>query len=248
MSGKIFFKGDTHGSNDIGSISSKYWPEQKKLDKDDYLVVLGDWGILWNNEPDKTEKYYIKWYNDKKCTTLIVDGNHDNHWRLSQLPLIDMFGAKVGKISDSIFHLRRGEVYTIHGKKFFVMGGAMSVDKDPFMYTNHMGRLVRHPGRIEGVSWWREEVPNSIEHRYGMENLDKHNWKVDHILAHTCPTDIIPMVGLKGFEPKEKDPTAAYLQQIVQTTEYESFHFGHFHRDAILGKFHAHYNKVFQLI
>lgn len=40
-----------------------------------------------------------------------------------------MYGAKVLKVSDNVFYLKRGEIYTIEDKLFLVLGGALSDDK-----------------------------------------------------------------------------------------------------------------------
>jgi hypothetical protein len=67
--------------------------------------------------------------NERPWTTLVVDGNHDNHDRLNQLPVEEKFGGKVGVIADSIYHLKRGEIYQIQDKKILSFGGAESIDK-----------------------------------------------------------------------------------------------------------------------
>jgi hypothetical protein len=194
MPGKIYLTGDKH--NDFGCLSSKKWIEGNDLDKDDYLICLGDFGLLWKNTPDGTEKYWTKWLNDKPWTTLFLDGNHENFSRLNKLEFIPKFGGTVGKISDSIFHLKRGEIYNIHDKKFFCMGGALSIDKQY---------------RTEWISWWKEEIPSAAEFEYGFKNLDKNNNKVDYILSHTCPTRFKDALGSPWLIKKFNDPTCKYL-------------------------------------
>ena len=232
---KVYITGDKHGEIDIKSINTKNWPEQKELTKNDYLIVLGDFGVLWNNVEDGRERYLKKWYNDKKCTTLFIDGNHENAIRLQALERVEMFGGTVGKVSDSIYHLRRGEVYTIAGKKFFTFGGALSVDKE---------------NRVEHISWWKDEIPNYSECEYGLTNLEKHGNKVDYILAHTCPYELMHTItyGDMWLGTKFKDPTTRYLDKIINLVEYESFHFGHFHQDREMGKFHVYYHDVRRLV
>ena len=39
---KIFLTGDTHGIVDVAKITPERWKEQKKLTKDDYLIIAGD--------------------------------------------------------------------------------------------------------------------------------------------------------------------------------------------------------------
>ena len=51
----IFITGDTHGDFDIEKLSLKNFPEQEELTKDDYLIVAGDFGAVWDGG-EKDEK------------------------------------------------------------------------------------------------------------------------------------------------------------------------------------------------
>jgi len=172
---RLFITGDTHGEMSIGRLSHTNWPEGRTLTKDDYVIIAGDFGLLWCGVPDKVEKYWIKWLNEKPWTTLFIDGNHDNHERLNSLENAYRFGSDVGKVSDSVFHLRRGEVYKIAGHRIFTFGGAVSIDK---------------ANRKEHLSWWKEEVPSWAECEHGLKNLSEQKDEVDYIITHTCPHDI----------------------------------------------------------
>jgi predicted phosphodiesterase len=72
----IYVCGDTHIPIDIFKLSVGNFPEQKQMTKDDYIIIAGDFGGVWNNS--KEELYWRKWLNDKNFTTLFVDGNHEN--------------------------------------------------------------------------------------------------------------------------------------------------------------------------
>ena len=54
---RIFLTGDTHIPIDISKLNSKNFPEGKNLTKDDYVIVLGDFGLLWNYK----EPSYGRW-------------------------------------------------------------------------------------------------------------------------------------------------------------------------------------------
>ena len=64
---KIYAVGDTHGDIDLYKFNSKFFQEGKKLTKDDYVIICGDFGI-WDNS--KREKYNLSWLDDKPFTTL----------------------------------------------------------------------------------------------------------------------------------------------------------------------------------
>ena len=65
--------GDIHGDPRRFSVDS--FPEQKEMTRDDFVIILGDFGLVWSNS--KEEKYWLDWLNDKPFTTLFVDGNHE---------------------------------------------------------------------------------------------------------------------------------------------------------------------------
>jgi len=236
MSDHIFVTGDCHGENNIQKLSSRKWPEGKKLDREDYLIVAGDFRLLWSNNPkDKLEQHLKRWYSQEKpWTTLVVDGNHENHKRLNALPTKEMFGGTVGVIHENIYHLRRGEVYIINGSKFFVMGGATSVDK-----------IYR---RID-ISWWEEEIPNHSQFDHGLDNLEKNNWQVDYVVTHTIPFDasFAFNFGMGDYKGLTTCSVSRYLNHVALNLKYKEWYFGHFHDDINKGKFHLVYNNIIQI-
>ena len=70
----IYITGDTHGPIDIHKLNKRYF-DDSALPKKDYLIICGDFGLVWDNSPE--EKYWLDWLNDKNYTTLFVDGNHE---------------------------------------------------------------------------------------------------------------------------------------------------------------------------
>jgi predicted phosphodiesterase len=222
--------GDTHGDFQLDRLSSKKFPDGRKLTKDDFLIVCGDFGVVWRNIPDRTEQYWIDWLNQKRFTTLFVCGNHENHNRLQKLPRKEMFGGTVGIVSDSVFHLRRGEIYTIHDKKFFCFGGAFSVDRDT---------------RTLNKTYWEEEIPSSEEMTYAVQNLNKHNNEVDFIVTHTLPNELVSMIGLNRGRI---DPTRNFLSFIASTVKFEKWYCGHFHVDQDISKYSILLDRILKIV
>ena len=94
----IYVTGDTHG--DFSRFEEDKF---SNLTKDDYMIICGDFGGIWNYEGKlKYEKNNLKRLEKMKFTTLIVDGNHENFNRLYKYPVINWHGGKVHKISSSI--------------------------------------------------------------------------------------------------------------------------------------------------
>jgi len=175
---RIFLAGDFHGEIDMkDTLRNRNFPQQKELTKDDYLIQLGDFGLIWDDPISATtEQELVDWLSNKLFTTIVVLGNHENYDRITMLPVVDMFGSKVWKYTDSIFILQRGRVYTIGGKTFFTMGGAKSIDQAI---------------RTEGRSWWRQEIPSRREFMIGLSVLDSIDWNVDYVITHTIPKRMI---------------------------------------------------------
>lgn len=231
----IYLTGDTHGGMDIHKLTTKNFPEGKTLTKDDYVVVLGDFGFLWH-EGDKTDSYWLEWLDEKPWTTLWIDGNHENFDMIEALPQVPMFGNTVGKVTNSVFHLKRGIVYPIDGHKIFCMGGGLSIDK-------HLRQI--------GKSWWPQEIPNDEEWRTAWSNLLDAGMEVDYVFAHTCPTDVLACHGIVpplGCKNKLIDPVSLKLQDIAHALEFKVWYHGHLHYDTTkMGRFVSIYNQVVKL-
>jgi len=227
----VFVCGDTHVPHDITKITVSYWPIQKDLTKDDYLIVAGDFGLLWTDIPDREEKYWTKAIAARRFTTLFIDGNHDNFDRINALPEIDMFGGKVGVVCEGIYHLKRGYVYTICDRTFWCFGGAMSTDRGPHVE----GWLPKRE------LWWPQEIPSKEEMDFGISQLEAHNWYVDRVITHAAPKSIVAFLG---YEVRLGDPVAVYLESLKYRIQCKKWHFGHYHVDRVFeGKYMCHYNS-----
>jgi len=71
----IYITGDLHGGIDISKLNAKNFPQQKLLDKDDFVIVTGDFGLVFDNS--KEELFWRNWLLEKNFTTIFVDGNHE---------------------------------------------------------------------------------------------------------------------------------------------------------------------------
>ena len=123
----IYITGDIHGSPERLGVHSFY--EQKEMTRDDVVIICGDFGMVWEESGESaSERYWLKWLEDKPFTTVFVCGNHENFDRLYQYPVKEWHGGKVHEIRPHVLHLMRGEVFDIEGVKFFAFGGASSHD------------------------------------------------------------------------------------------------------------------------
>lgn len=220
----IYITGDIHGDIDIGKLNTRHFPEQKNLSKNDYLIICGDFGLVWDGS--RRENYWRNWLSNKPFTTLWIDGNHENFDMLEKFPTTKKFGGVVREITPSIFHLERGQVLDIDGKTFFVMGGAESHDK---MF------------RKEHISWWEQEMPSYQEMERAIETLDNNQWTVDYVLTHCAPRSVQATLS----DWYKNDPLVSFLERVREDLKFKHWYFGHYHVDTTIGgKFTALYNKI----
>lgn len=223
----IFVTGDTHIPIDIEKLNEKLFPEQQYMSRNDYVIVCGDFGGLW----DDSERHvkWLKWLAERPFTLLFADGNHENFDMLEKFPVSEWNGGKVHFIADNIIHLMRGQVFIIDGKYFFVMGGGASTDKDM---------------RVDGISWWGREMPSEEEFREGLNNLKNVGFDVDYVITHTAPSGIIE----KFRTCPEEKPLNEYLRYVADTSRFKKWFFGHVHTDCEPEKnFIAVYDKIYDL-
>ncbi len=209
----IIVTGDTHGIIDYSKI--KNIVKKNILGKDDYLIIAGDFGAIWDEEELEND---LSYYTRLPFTVLFVDGNHENFDIINSYPISIWNGGKVHVIKDNIIHLMRGQVYTIEDKTIFTFGGGTSIDK----YR-----------RTEHISWWAEEIPSDEEFKEAKDNLLKYNNKVDYIITHSIDTEALknPLIYLCANKCKAYKDNIM-LDYFEQNINYKHWYFGHYHVDG----------------
>lgn len=232
---KIFITGDTHGDVDFEKIIN-FASLHNELTKQDYVIILGDFGVPWKTPWDghfkKQDKRLLEQYKEFPFTTLFVDGNHENFNALKQFPCDEWKGGKVQFLNDSVIHLCRSQIFYINGYKFFTLGGAESIDKE---------------FRIPGKSWWREESITYADLDMAADKLALNDFKVDFILTHEMPASIYEKYFLFMHDRWSVSGTSRALDNIYNSTEYKYWFFGHHHVDITDNKHIGLYNKFIDL-
>ncbi len=223
----IIITGDVHSQE--ARFSQAFIAEEPMLTENDYVIVCGDFGfIFFNNEPegliiDEVKKKALDELEKKPYNILFVDGNHENFHALNKYPEELWHGGKIHRIRKNIIHLMRGQVFTIEDKTFFTLGGAYSIDRD---------------GRVLNYTYWEEEIPNAAEIITARANLKKHGNKVDYILTHQAPPDIITEIFHESPKKIELD-FLGVLKKIAGEVQFDRWFFGHWHKDMNLGMYRA---------
>ena len=206
-----------------------YIEAHKKNPDFDMLLICGDFGYIFrgNRDEDKFLDYIEK---EADFDIVFVDGNHENFPKIYSYPLEKWNDGLVHTIRKNIRHLMRGQIFTINSKTFFVFGGGYSIDKERRLdYEKVYGRKI----------WWEEEFPTKQEIDNAYKNLEKYNWKVNYIITHSAPTNVLAMVS-EFFISSLKadiDIVNSTLEDIRQKTDFDHWYFGHYHGNKDFDKF-----------
>jgi hypothetical protein len=211
---QVLLAGDWHGNSAWARGVIRRLPELLPDESPRIVLHAGDFGI-W---PGPKGLAYLRGLGPDlaraDAVILFVDGNHEDHHRLAELPDAD-HGSGYGRVSDRIFHLRRGHRWTWHGRTWLALGGAVSVD-----------RAVR----VEGRSWWPEEEITAEQ--AGRVIADG---PADVMLTHDCPAGVVhefpPPPSLWAREDLTRtDAHRALLQTVVDAVKPGHLFHGHLHR------------------
>lgn len=179
----------------------------KEMDRDDYVIICGDFGGVWSG--GQADRHKLDWLEDKPFTTLFVDGNRENFNLLNAYPEQEWHGGRVHRVRSHILHLMRGQVYEIGGFTWFTMGGAASHDiqdgiLDPAEpdFERRYWRMRRMNAlfRVLGHSWWPEAIPSEAEYTEAEANLERVVWCVDCVLTHCAPTSVTKVLD-SSYQP-----------------------------------------------
>lgn len=223
----IYITGDTHGLHDFSKLVA-FAEKNPHLTKNDYMIITGDFGAVWCSD---TLNKDLEPYENLPFTVLFIDGNHENFDLLNKYSVGFWNGGKIHKISPTIIHLMRGQVFTLEGKTIFTFGGGTSVDKGK---------------RTEGSSWWTQEVPSYEELDEAIINLKKHNNKVDIIITHSIDERALYYPLLRAnYKSLKVHPDNQMLSYFEENIKYNYWYFGHYHEDgAITEKKIALYQSI----
>ena len=212
----VFLTGDTHGDRDIGKVEA-FAQVAGQLTRDDALIVLGDFGLVWSDPPSQRERARLDWLEAQPWTTCFVDGNHENFDLLDSLPVTSRYGGKVHEVRPHVIHLMRGETYQIGSHRFFVVGGAHSIDA---------------AWRVPHRSWWEQEVPAEQE-RARIADAARQVGEVDYVLTHCPPTGCYERYRARfsGFWGPSDEYTDWLQEHVEGVVRYRRWFYGHLHMD-----------------
>lgn len=209
----FYITGDTHGQlNRLLNIDDTY------LTKEDYIIVLGDFGFIWYDGYAALEN--LKRIGAKKFSTVFIDGNHENFAKIKEISSeIGFLGGRADLLPYGIVHLKRGEIYDFDGTIVGVCGGANSIDKW---------------ARTENITWWADEEITDTDVANFKKNFKDYG-KVDIMLSHDAPASIIPAVKiLSQVNGNDISNSQRKLEEIYYIANPKKWYFGHWHIDKVI--------------
>ena len=213
----IYVTGDMHGEEE-----RLYSRSMKKLSEGDTLIVCGDFGFVWDGSAK--EKKILEYLGSRKYNVCFIDGTHENFDLLEKCRMTVWNGGKVHRVSGNLFHMMRGQIFTIEGYRIFTFGGGESTDRE--MRTEH-------------ISWWKEEMPTPAELEEGAKAIDEVDCDVDFIITHEPPSIVKSTMLLRAGETDSVNKLNGYFEQLNRVYKFKHWYFGSMHEDRIITNVHT---------
>jgi hypothetical protein len=201
---KIAFAGDWHMNGQWAKSAIRYAYQHGA----DTILHTGDFGYTFTRRYLDDVDSALSAYNMR---LFFVDGNHENHEYLQQLPRSE---DGTVEISSFITHLPRGYRWAWDHVRFLALGGAVSVDQ----------RL-----RMEGVTWWRGEEISSGDAAQAILG-----GYADVVVSHDAPAGYdIPRLGRSDYWPEDLIRASNYnrelLARVAAVVRPSCWFHGHYH-------------------
>lgn len=221
----IYVTGDTHGDKKRLSRMAL-----NKLKEGDTLIICGDFGFMW--EDSKKEERILRSLGKRPYNICFIDGTHENFKMLSNYEISEWNGGKVHKIYGNLYHLMRGQVFEIEGRKIFTMGGGESDDIDIRRDVN---------------AWSKDEIPTQEELLEGAENLEIAGYDVDMIITHEPPLKVKSFLNLNDSKALRVTALNAYFEELSGNCKFKKWYFGSLHTDKYISSTnHAVFKNILE--
>lgn len=184
-----------------------YWPHLSPLPE--CLRTGGRADLRRLEEAIRNQVDFLK---DGQVKVYWTDGNHEDHDALDDLEAKHS-GEAFLSVMPGVFFAPFGSILTlVDGTRVMFCGGAESGPLDI-------------QDRVPGFSWWPQE---GIDDKDMARLPDPQTACVDWIISHTGP-HAFEIVG-KGIEyRKNREPSKAYLDRILEDYRPKRWWFGHYH-------------------
>ena len=230
----IYLTGDTHGG--FSRVSS--FTKKASTSRDDVMIVLGDAGINYFDPYDPRTITLKRSLSKLQVTLLCIHGNHEARpCHLDGYIRREWNGGHifVEPKYPNILFAEDASIFILEGKRFFVCGGAYSVDK---WYRLRCGAY-----------WFEDEQPDDRIKARCVETLAASGWETDYVLTHTCPAKYIPTeayIGGADFGEVDRS-TEEWFDGIESRLRYDKWYCGHWHCNKSIDKMRFMYEDVIRI-
>jgi len=220
----VYVTGDTHG--DIKRFSD---PRLRQLKKGDTLIICGDFGFIWDGS--REEDRILKKLSKKKYNICFIDGTHENFELLEKYPVTAWKGGKVRNICGNVYHMMRGQVFTIDKLHIFTLGGGESPDLEI---------------RLEHNTWSKAEIPTKEELLDAAKRVEMTDGDIDIIITHEPPLKIKGFLQLKeNKEAVRVTGLNTFFEELAFYCRFRRWFFGSLHEDKFVSPSHiAVFNSI----
>lgn len=198
----------------------------------DTIILLGDVGL--NYHMSLREANLRRAVSAHGVDILCVHGNHERRPEgLEGYAAKTWNGGTVWYTEDAphLLFAKDGDVFTIEGHTFLVIGGAYSPDK--YYRLSH------------GHQWFPDEQPSDEIKRYVEARVDSLGGRADYVLSHTCPYSARPLDRiLPAFADTADDSTELWLDTVAARLTCTAWFCGHWHIERTVGRYHFLYRSV----
>ena len=211
----IYLSGDPHGEE--ARFRLLYEQGERSFTASDTLIFTGDFGYTAAPDEISRRQAFLDDLAARPYTIAFCDGNHEDFDALARYPVAEWNGGLVHVIRPNILHLIRGQCYTVEGKTLLTLGGAYS--RDGYM-------------RRRGGNWFPEaELYTPADYRTTGETLKRIGGRVDYVISHTCPAEIIRRMGHTP-DPHDAQMTGHFDWVMYELGDsFTQWFFGHWHLD-----------------
>ena len=203
--------------------------------------------VLWLVEPSTFigagEKHIIEQLKKVKTPVILVINKVDMVKKEEVLTFIDAYRKECDFAEIVPVSARRGDntdelvnvimKYLPYGPQFY--------DEDTI--TDQPERqIVAEIIREKALHSLNEEIPHGIA--VAIDQM-KMNHKVDYIITHTAPYEVLAEMGMDISD--EEETFSLYLDHIRKIVDFKDWYFGHLHFDEELDNFHCIFENVVEL-
>ena len=217
----VYITGDMHG--DLSRFKD---PVFKKMKAGDVLIVCGDFGFIWDGS--RQEQMALRKLREKPFTIAFVDGCHENFDILEhRFRTVRWRGGMAHLIAPNIFHMMRGEIFTIDDRTFFWHLAAAQSG-------------ISNSGRAPATGGSRTAHAQRDSPCHPQSKFARCKGGLHYHTRAACFSE-----GLFGCGHAAASEIHTFFEDIIKQCEYRKWFFGKCHMDRFIPmKFYAMFEDV----